>query len=338
MTMAMPAEDARVAPLKRQRGEPLLSVRDLRVGYRTYKGWSHVLNGVDLDVRPGEKVGLVGESGCGKTTTMKAILGTLPANGRIQGGSVRFDGHDLLAKGRRELRKIRGRRITAIYQNPGAALNPVFTVGQQLDAVISAHNRGLSAAERRRRAIAALEAARLPDARRLLSNYPVQLSGGMKQRVCIALALASEPELIIADEPGTALDVTIEDQVMREFMRLVEEKNLATVFITHNLGVVRKWMDRVYVMYAGTIVEAAPTEELFARPLHPYTQALFIAVPRLTGGGIPEGIPGRVPDYVSPPQGCRFRERCPARMEACMHKPRLVDQGGGHLVACWVYS
>lgn len=336
MSVAVP-EEAASAPGAPAGREALLEVRDLHVGYRTYKGWSKVLNGVGLEVRPGEKVGLVGESGCGKTTTMKAILGTLAANGRIEKGSIRFAGRDLLGAGRRELRRIRGRRLTAIYQNPGAALNPVFTVGQQLDAVIAAHNRGLSAAERRRRAVAALEAARLPDAARLLDNYPVQLSGGMKQRVCIALALASEPELVIADEPGTALDVTIEDQVMREFMRLVEERNLATVFITHSLGVVRKWMDRVYVMYAGTIVEAAPTEELFARPLHPYTQALFRAVPRLTGGGIPEGIPGRVPEYVSPPEGCRFRDRCPARMEVCRSKPALVDQGGGHLVACWLY-
>ena len=228
--------------------------------------------------------------------------------------------------------------MTAIFQNPGAALNPVFTVGQQLDAVLRAHHPGMSPKERKRRAVEALASVRLPDPERLLNNYPVQLSGGMKQRVCIALALLSDADLIIADEPGTALDVTIEDQVMRLFMRLVEERQSATIFITHSLGVVRQWMDRVYVMYAGTIVEAAPTEELFNNPLHPYTQALLKAVPKLTGGGIPKGIDGRVPDYAEPPAGCRFHPRCPHYSpDRCPGKPGLIDVGNDHLVACYMY-
>lgn len=318
--------------------QPLLEVRDLSAGYRVYKGFLRVLDGINLTVRRGEKIGLVGESGCGKTTTMRSILGVLPSNGRVTAGEVLFEGQDLRKASPRELQRLRGRRLTAIFQNPGAALNPVFTVGQQLDAVLRAHHPGMSPKERKRRAVEALASVRLPDPERLLNNYPVQLSGGMKQRVCIALALLSDADLIIADEPGTALDVTIEDQVMRLFMRLVEERQSATIFITHSLGVVRQWMDRVYVMYAGTIVEAAPTEELFNNPLHPYTQALLKAVPKLTGGGIPKGIDGRVPDYAEPPAGCRFHPRCPHYSpDRCPGKPGLIDVGNDHLVACYMY-
>lgn len=336
---------ARAIATPAEHDQPLLRVENLSAGYRVYKGFLQVLDDISLSVHRGEKIGLVGESGCGKTTTMKAILQMLPANGRIGAGNVWFDGTQVLDStggGRgtssgSAMERIRGKNITAIFQNPGAALNPVFTIGQQMHAVVDTHWPKLPKDERRRKVLDALRAVRLPDADRLLSNYPSQLSGGMKQRVCIALALLSDADLIIADEPGTALDATIEDQIMRLFMELIEERNSATIFITHSLGVVRQWMDRVYVMYAGSIVEAAPTETLFSNPLHPYTRALLQAVPKLTGGGIPRGIDGRVPEYDRPPVGCRFHPRCAHKMDACLKRPPLVDVGGGHLVACHLY-
>ncbi len=319
-------------------GEPVLAVRGLQVGYRTYGHYLRVLDHLELEVHAGEKVGLVGESGCGKTTWMKAVLRILPPNGRVDGGRILFRGRDLLALSPQEMHRLRGRHLTAIFQNPGAALNPVFTVGQQLFDVLRVHYPHAGRRELRERAVEALRTVALPDPERLLNNYPVQLSGGMKQRVCIALALVSRADLIIADEPVTALDVTIQDQIIRLLMRMVQERRLATVFITHNLGVVREWMDRVVVMYAGTAVEIAPTRRLFQSPLHPYTQGLLKAVPRLTGGGIPEGIPGRVPDYRDPPQGCRFHPRCPHRMPECTReRPPFFLAGDSHRVACFLY-
>lgn len=325
--------------------QPLLRVDNLRAGYRVYKGFLQVLEDINLSVHRGEKIGLVGESGCGKTTTMKAILQMLPANGRIDDGNVWFDGTQVFGVAsdgdkkpdKNAIDRIRGKNLTAIFQNPGAALNPVFTIGQQMHAVVDTHWPNLSRDDRRHKVLDALRAVRLPDADRLLTTYPTQLSGGMKQRVCIALALLADADLIIADEPGTALDATIEDQIMRLLMELIDERNSATIFITHSLGVVRQWMDRVYVMYAGSIVEAAPTEMLFANPLHPYTRALMQAVPKLTGGGIPRGIDGRVPEYDRPPAGCRFHPRCAHKMDACLTRPPLVDVGGGHFVACHLY-
>jgi peptide/nickel transport system ATP-binding protein len=321
---------------------PLLEVRDLRVHFKVFGGHLKVLDGVNMVVRAGEKVGLVGESGCGKTTTMKAILRILPQPpARIVGGQVLFRGKDVLQMRPDELRQIRGRGISMIFQDPTAALNPVFTIGQQLSDVIrySHRNGRLDARQIRSKALQSLKEVALADPERLLHSYPIQLSGGMRQRVCIAMALATQPELLIADEPGTSLDVTIQDQILRLLHNLVVERNTSIILITHTLGVVREVTDRVYVMYAGSIVESAPTKALFAHPKFPYTRGLMQSVPRLSGGGVAEGIPGRIPNYLNPPSGCRFHPRCPYVMEICRReKPPVFMVGAEHYVACYLYA
>ena len=321
----------------------LLEIKDLRVEFKVYGGVLKVLDGVNFSVNVGEKVGLVGETGCGKTTTMKAILRILPMPpARIAGGEVFFKGQELLKMRDRDLQKVRGSGISMIFQDPTAALNPVFTIGEQLGAVVQharPENQRLSKRKIREKAIIPLKEVGLADPERLLDSYPIQLSGGMRQRVCIGMALATDPELLIADEPGTSLDVTIQDQVLRLLHGLVEKKGTSVILITHTLGVVRETTDRVYVMYAGNMVEVAPTRRLFAEPLHPYTQGLMEAVPKLTGGGIAMGIPGRIPSYLDPPPGCRFNTRCPHAMDiCCRQKPPFFKLTEGHQVACFLYE
>jgi len=321
---------------------PLLEVHDLRVHFKVFGGHLKVLDGVNMVVRAGEKVGLVGESGCGKTTTMKAILRILPEPpAEVVGGQVLFRGKDVLRMRPDELRQLRGRGISMIFQDPTAALNPVFTVGQQLGDVIRySHGDGrVDARQVQWKALQALKGVALADPERLLHSYPIQLSGGMRQRVCIAMALATQPELLIADEPGTSLDVTIQDQILRLLHNLVVERNTSVILITHTLGVVREVTDRVYVMYAGSIVESAPTKALFANPMFPYTRGLMQSVPRLSGGGVAEGIPGRIPNYLNPPSGCRFHPRCPYAMEICQReKPPVFMVGEEHYVSCYLYA
>lgn len=319
--------------------EPILEVKNLSTGYSVYEGFLKVLNGIDLEVYPGEKVGLVGETGCGKTTTMKSILRLLPhPAGKIKEGEIFFGGQDVLKLREKDFYNIRRRDMSAIFENPSAALNPVFTVGEQLkDAIRYSAGKKLGDKEIKERAIGALKNVSLPDPERLLTNYPIQLSGGMRQRICIALALVSSAKLLIADEPGTNLDVTIQDQILRLLMKLVEERDTATIYITHSLGVVREWMDRVYVMYAGSIVEVAHTQDLFNNPVHPYTRGLMKAVPKLVGGGITKGISGRVPEYINPPAGCRFHPRCEYCQDRCKEgKPELYEIEEGHKVACYL--
>jgi peptide/nickel transport system ATP-binding protein len=320
-----------------------LDIKDLHVQFKVYGGALKVLDGVNFTVNTGEKVGLVGETGCGKTTTMKAILGILPVPpARVPGGQIFFKGQDLLKMRGDQLRAVRGRGISMIFQDPTAALNPVFTIGQQMEPVIrhaAAENKGLSKREIRDRAMVPLREVALADPERLLDSYPIQLSGGMRQRVCIGMALATNPELLIADEPGTSLDVTIQDQVLRLLHDLVESKRTSVILITHTLGVVREMTDRVYVMYAGNMVEVAATRNLFTNPLHPYTQGLMEAVPKLSGGGIAMGIPGRIPNYLSPPTGCRFHTRCPHAMSVCRRqKPPFYRIDAGHEAACFLYD
>jgi peptide/nickel transport system ATP-binding protein len=317
--------------------ETLLEIKDLFVSYRIYEGSLKVLNGVNLRVPFGEKVGLVGEAGCGKTTTMKAILRILPPTGRIDGGQVYFKEMDLRKASNGELQRIRGNGISMIFQDPTAALDPVFTVGDQLMAVIRFGSRTPSTVkEARERAIAALNEVQMPDPKRIMNNYPIQLSGGMRQRVCIAMALSTEPELLIADEPTTSLDVTIQDQILRLLYALVERRNTSVIFITHSLGVVREMADRVNVMYAGSIVESGPTRDVFVHPMHPYTIDLMTAMPRLSGGGLEERVPGRIPDYLNPPVGCRFQPRCScARLKCALERPPFMEVAPGHQVACF---
>lgn len=318
----------------------LVEIRDLAVWYRVYGGLLKVLDGVNLTVASGQRVGIVGETGCGKTTTMKAILRILPRNAVLPRGEVLFQGRKVLGMRGRELQELRGQGVAMIFQDPTAALNPVFTVGQQIMEVIRYARAGGGPRERRLMALSALKEAALPDPERIMENYPFQLSGGMRQRVCIAMALATARTLLIADEPTTNLDVTIQDQVLRLMRRLVQEKGTSLILITHSLGVAREMTDLVYVMYAGTMVEVAPTDELFESPLHPYTVGLLRSIPKLTGGGIAEGVPGRIPNYADPPPGCRFAPRCSRAMAICSErKPEFFDTGGvGHRVACWLFA
>lgn len=324
--------------------KPILEVKDLYVNYKTYLGELKVLNGVNLTVHEGEKVGIIGESGCGKTTTMRAILRILATNAIIKGGSIHFRGKDILKMDKTTLTDIRRKHITMIFQDPTAALNPVFKVEEMLSDVVrfSANfSSGKATNENiRERCLQVLKEVALPDPERVLDSYPFQLSGGMRQRICIAMSLASARDLLIADEPTTNLDVTIQDQVLRLMKKLVEEKKLSVILISHALGTVRGTVDTVYVMYAGNMIETAGTNELFSNPLHPYTQGLLKSVPKLTGAGFSEGIPGRVPDYINPPQGCRFHPRCEHTMDICKkEKPQFLGVNDSeHKVACWLYS
>ncbi len=289
-------------------------MKDLYVGYKTYMGKLKVLNGVDFSLHEGEKVGIIGESGCGKTTTMKTILRILATNAVVDGGEIRFRGHDMLRADKKELDQVRRKNLTMIFQDPTAALNPVFKVESILgDVVKFSGNFDHEKATKqlvREKSLEALREVSLPDPERVLDSYPFQLSGGMRQRVCIAMSLATAKDLLIADEPTTNLDVTIQDQVLRLMKDLVNKKNLSIILISHALGTIRNTVDTVYVMYAGTMIEAAETGKLFSDPLHPYTQGLLKSVPKLTGAGFSEGIKGRIPDYIDPPTGCRFHPRC----------------------------
>jgi len=321
--------------------ETLLSIENLHVQFKIYEGRLSVLNGIQMTVHTGERVGLVGEAGCGKTTSMKCVLKILPSPpGEITAGKILFHGRDILTMGTREMQHIRGSGISMIFQDPTAALNPVFTIGDQLTSVIKYGSReSLSKKEIYARAVGVLREVQLPDPERIFNNYPIQLSGGMRQRVSVAMALATEPELLIADEPTTSLDVTIQDQVLRLLNGLVEQHETSVIFITHSLGVVSEMADWVYVMYAGNIIEGARKEELFANPLHPYTHGLMNALPKLTGGGIAEGIPGRIPEYINPPSGCRFHPRCPQAMKQCSESlPPVIHTSDDHDVACFQYG
>ena len=320
--------------------DPLLSVRSLSVDFSTYGRRSQVLRDVSLDVPAHRHVALVGESGCGKSVTMRAIMGILstpPA--RIASGAILFDGRDLLRLRPREREALRGTAMSMVFQDPMTSLNPVFTIGDQMGTILKYADRRLGRARDRRERMArvheVLGQVRMPDAERIARSYPIQLSGGMRQRVLIAMALLSEPRLLIADEPGTALDVTTQAQILKLLRDLVDDRGLALLMITHNLGVVREAADTVYVMYAGSVVEHGPTTELFARPRHPYTRALIDCVPKLSGASTFRGIDGSLPDYAAPPPGCRFAPRCPLAIGACARQPAVRSVGPNHHAACW---
>jgi peptide/nickel transport system ATP-binding protein len=321
---------------------PLLAVDDLRVEFRTLAGRTRPLDGVSLEVGRGEVLGLVGETGCGKTLTGLAVLGLLPSAATVTGGRVVFDGTDLLALAPRELAAVRGRRIAMVFQNPSGALNPVFTIGAQIGQVVSTHLglRGAAATERVREVLGWVG---LPDADRVLRSYPHQLSGGMLQRAMLAMALSCGPELLIADEPTTALDVTIQAQILDLMRHLREETGTAIILITHDLGVVAEMCDRVAVMYAGEIVEQTDVVSLFRNPRHPYTRGLIASVPVM--GEIRDElavIPGNVPNLIDLPPACRFAPRCLARIEAglqiCTERhPELRPVDADHDARCWLY-
>jgi len=319
---------------------PLLSVRDLSVDFTRYGRASHVLRDVSLDVPARRHVALVGESGCGKSVTMRAIMGILatpPA--RITSGQIVFDDQDLLAMTGRQREALRGTAMSMVFQDPMTSLNPVFTIGDQMGTILKYADRRLGrprgGAGRRARIHEVLGQVRMPDPERIARSYPIMLSGGMRQRVLIAMALLSEPRLLIADEPGTALDVTTQAQILKLLKDLVEDRGLALLMITHNLGVVREAADYVYVMYAGSVVEHAPAAELFANPSHPYTRALIDCVPKLSGDTTFRGIDGSLPDYAAPPPGCRFAPRCALAGADCQQPPPDRKVGADHFAACW---
>lgn len=292
--------------------EPLLSVRDLRVEFRTRNTTVHAVNGISYDLRPGDTLGIVGESGCGKSVSSLAVLGILPKPaGRVAGGSVRFAGRDLLTMSDRDLRGIRGNDIAMVFQDPMTSLNPVLTVGRQITESLTTHL-GMSKRDASTRAGDLLDRVGIPDAHRRLRAYPHQFSGGMRQRVMIAMAIACNPKVLIADEPTTALDVTIQAQILELLRDLVETERMALVLVTHDLGVVAGVCARTHVMYAGRFVETGPTRALFAKPRHPYTVGLLASVPRLDAVGHQrlQPITGAPPDMRSLPQGCAFAPRC----------------------------
>jgi oligopeptide transport system ATP-binding protein len=299
--------------------EPLLSVRDLAVRFDTPYGSVRAVDGVSFDLEQGECLGLVGESGSGKSVTNLALLGLVPMPpGVIESGSVHFGGRDLLALSPEELRRIRGNRIAMIFQDPMTSLNPLLTVGRQLTEVLEQH-RGLSHREARDLCARGLGDVGIPDPEARLDSWPHELSGGMRQRVMIAMALLCQPQVLIADEPTTALDVTIQAQILELLADLQERHGTAIVLITHDLGVVAGMADRVHVMYAGRLVESADTSSLFARPLHPYTEGLLASIPSFEDDSSEPlaSIPGQPPDLVELPPGCAFEPRCPLSGEVC---------------------
>ncbi|HWG94824.1 MAG TPA: ABC transporter ATP-binding protein [Mycobacteriales bacterium] len=320
------------------RGDALLRVRDLRVVFRSRgRRDVHAVDGVSYDLAPGSTTGIVGESGSGKSVSSLAALGLLPKRGVEVSGTVEYDGRDLLALPDRDLRDLRGREIAMVFQDPMSSLNPVLTVGRQITEVLERHE-GLKGEAGRARAVELLESVGIPDARRRLRAYPHQLSGGMRQRVMIAIALACRPRLLIADEPTTALDVTISAQILALLSELVKGSGTALVLITHDLGVVAGMCDTVHVMYSGRIVESAPRRELFARPRHPYTNGLLASVPRLDQerGQPLRPIPGSPSDVLPWAQGCAFAPRCTRQVPASLGAPPalLPLDSGDHLVRC----
>ena len=328
---------------KRERGaRPLLEVKGLRTSFFTRDGVVRAVDGIDFHVDRGEIMGLVGESGCGKSVTSLSIMRLVARPGRVEAGEVIFDGTDLLKISDDEMRKIRGNRISMIFQQPTSSLNPVWDVGSQIAEVLRIH-RGMKGKAARGRALELLHMVGIPDPERRLKAFPHEMSGGMAQRVMIAMALACEPELLIADEPTTALDVTIQAQILDLMRALRDETGTAIIFITHDLGVVAEMCDRVAVMYAGEIVEQTDVTSLFRKPLHPYTQGLIGSIPVI--GDVRDElavIPGNVPNLIDLPAGCRFAPRCTTRVkehveQALERHPELRPIGPGHDVRCWLY-
>jgi len=321
----------------------ILEVRDLHTQFNTLDGVVRAVDGVSFDLARGETLGIVGESGCGKSVTALSILRLIPPEtGRIASGSIRFEGEELTTLSEAEMKRLRGHRISMIFQEPMTSLNPVLTVGTQIAENVVRH-RGVSKRAARERACEMLDLVRIADPRRRLDEYPHQLSGGMRQRVMIAMALSCDPQVLIADEPTTALDVTIQAQILDLMLDLKEKTGTAIVLITHDLGVIAETAQRVVVMYAGRKVEEAPVEALFDNPLHPYTRGLMRAIPRLDidaeeGGTRPrlQEIPGLVPRLTQPIVGCAFAARCELATDRCRAQaPPVVDAGSGHTVACW---
>jgi oligopeptide/dipeptide ABC transporter ATP-binding protein len=321
----------------------LLNVENLQVQFETSQGIVRAVDGVSFEVSNSETLGVVGESGCGKSVTMLTVMRLIPmplvpqSPGRVVGGHVWFDGRDLLTLPESEMQHVRGNQMSMIFQDPMTSLNPTMRVGDQLVEMLTLH-RDLTKEAARGEAARLLDRVEIPSAAERLDAYPYQFSGGMRQRAMIAMALACQPQLLIADEPTTALDVTIQAQILDLLAELQQELGMATILITHNLGVVAGLCDHILVMYAGKVVEEAPADEIFYEPAHPYTRALLRAVPRVHASNKERlaNIPGAPPDLLNPPPGCRFHPRCEFAIEQCRQEiPPLEQWQEGHRVACW---
>jgi len=332
--MAEPASSAR-------NGSPLLELQDLRTYFRTDDGLVKSVDGVSYDAKAGETVGVVGESGCGKSVTALSIMRLIPQPpGYIAGGRILFDGEDLAQVPEKRMRQIRGGEIGMIFQEPMTSLNPVFTVGNQIEEAVRLHL-DLSGRDARDRAIEMLDKVGIPSPRARIDEYPHQLSGGMRQRVMIAMALSCNPKLLIADEPTTALDVTIQAQILDLIRQLQDDLGMAVLMITHDLGVIAETAHRVVVMYASKIAEKASAVDLFGKPRHPYTCGLFRSIPAIAGDRAErlETIRGTVPNPLDFPPGCKFNNRCPFSTAHCEeHEPPLIEVGPGHVAACWLHD
>ena len=318
----------------------LLEVKDLRVSFFTHAGEVKAVDGISYTLRTNEVMGIVGESGSGKSVEAYAIMGLLQNPGKVIGGSVRFDGEDLLSYNQNQMADFRGSRAAMIFQNPMTCMNPVYTVGDQLMEALRSHRKDISRAEARKRAIEMLEQVGINNADKRVDQYPHEFSGGMRQRAMIAMALICNPELLIADEPTTALDVTIQEQILELMKTLKGRNNMSIIFITHNLGVVAEICDRVSVMYAGHIVEQGTVNDIFYNPQHPYTKGLLASMPRMDMIGHERLIPieGTPVDLLDPPKGCSFGPRCKNCMKVCLNNPPPAVTVGenGHSCACWL--
>ncbi len=319
--------------------ETLLEIKDLRTVFYTDEGTVRAVDGVSFTIGRGEAVGLVGESGCGKSVTALSIMRLIPdPPGKITGGSILLEGRDILPIPEKEMRRVRGNDISIVFQEPLTSLNPVFTCGEQVREAIGLHQK-VGRRESKERAIEMLRLVRIPDPEKRYGNYPHQMSGGMRQRVMIAMALSCQPKLLIADEPSTALDVSVQAQIIELLLDLKERMDMAVLLITHDLAVVAQMVRRVIVMYAGVIVEEAPIQGIYTAPMHPYTAGLLASIPKLNQPveRLPT-IPGTVPDLLNLPGGCRFSDRCPDRFDRCTEEPPMLRTGNDRRVRCWLHE
>jgi len=321
----------------------ILRIENLSTHFETARGTVKAVDGVDLHLNEGDTLGIAGESGCGKTVLALSVMRLIPRPpGRIVSGRILFEGQDLLGLPEEEMRRVRGKRISMIFQEPMTSLNPVFRIGDQVAETLRLHE-GLSAAEAHERAVEMLRMVGIPAPEARARDYPHQLSGGMRQRVMIAMALSCRPRLMLADEPTTALDVTIQAQILELIQELKREVGTSVILITHDLGVIAEAAQYAAVMYAGWVVEQGPVDSIFSAPLHPYTVGLMNSIPRIGKGHAQDGylnvIPGTIPDLLELPSGCKFRDRCPHAMPVCAEKkPELLEKTPGHTVRCWLHA
>lgn len=316
----------------------ILKVKDLQTSFLTSAGEVQAVRGVSFSVGRGEILGIVGESGSGKSVTSMSVLRLLPDNARIKSGSIEFEGQDLTKVSKKTLRAIRGQKIAMIFQDPMSSLNPLIPVGKQVSEMIRIHHPGESGEELQKRTIELFRQVRIPEPEKRYKSFPHEFSGGMRQRAMIAMALANKPELLIADEPTTALDVTIQDQILKQLRSLQKEYGTSIIFITHDLGVVAELCDRVVVLYGGLIMEEAPIAALFANPLHPYTMGLLASIPGIEKDKAERlrSIPGSPPDMTKPPVGCPFAPRCPYARRICAAERPPYVKAGAHRSMCWL--